>query len=421
VISARAIPTGNWSRPGVSSGAARRALLVALLILLGACAPRPPAEPQLDIRVTSFAALPGWSDDDMVPAWQAFRESCAVFLKRDPTAPWTLGPISGTNADWAEVCRNVFPNPPPTLREAFIYTAELSATVARAQFEKHFVPVVISDRGRDSGLITGYFEPELNGARVRSARYGVPLYKRPPDLVSADLGQFRDDLKGRTITGRIEGNRFVPYPAREIIEKGALAGRQLEILWVDDAIEAFFLHVQGSGRVTLETGETVRVGYDAQNGHIYRAIGRDLVERGVLTREAVTLDSIAGWLKANPQEAQALMNRNPSYVFFREIQGRGPIGAQGVPLTPGRSLAVDRKFVPLGAPVWLDTTDARDGTPIRRLVVAQDTGGAITGVVRGDLFWGAGPQARAGAGAMKQPGRMVVLVPRSALRVSQNL
>ena len=375
---------------------------------LSACAPRippPPAEPRLDIRVTNFAALPGWAEDDQRAAYETFRDSCTALQRRDRSAPWTIGTISGTNADWIDLCRLPAPGP--------------SAAEARAFFEQNFVPLAISDREKDTGLFTGYFEPELKGARARTGRFATPLYRRPPDLVTADLGAFRDEFKGKSVTGRIEGNRFVPYPARAIIEQGALAGKKLEILWVDDPIEAFFLHIQGSGRVVLENGELVRVGYDAQNGQIYRAIGRDLVERGAMSADQVTLDSIVAWLRANPGEAQALMNKNPSYVFFREIQGRGPLGAQGVPLTPGRSLAVDRKFHMLGAPVWLETTHPRTGAPLQRLMVMQDTGGAIVGVVRGDFFWGPGPEARANAGPMKQQGRMYVLVPRASLRISE--
>jgi membrane-bound lytic murein transglycosylase A len=387
--------------------------------ILAACTPRevtPPAppEPKLEIRATDFAVLTGWAADDHAAAYETFRDSCAAMVKRDRNSVWSLGPLSGTNADWIEICQQLQPKVTP---------AE-----ARAFFERNFQPVATADaskaKDQDSGLITGYFEPELKGARTQSARFATPLYRRPPDLLTADLGSFRDEFKGKSITGRVEGNRFVPYPPRAIIEKGELAGKKLEILWVDDPIETFFLHVQGSGRVVLENGETVRVGYDAQNGQIYRAIGRDLVERGAMPASDVTLDSIVNWLRANPKEAQDVMNKNPSYVFFREIQGRGPIGSQGVPLTPGRSLAVDRKFHSMGMPIWLDTTypanDPQAGRPLRRLMIAQDTGGAIAGVVRGDLFWGAGPAARAGAGAMKQPGKFFVLVPVRALRLSQN-
>lgn len=395
-----------------------RAALLALvgLVLFAACTPRVPpplAEPQLDVRATSFADLPGWSDDNQAAAYETFRDSCTVLEKRDPNAAWTLGAVTGTNADWIDACRQLRPQ----------NSAPVTPAEARTFFEHNFTPLSISDRGKDTGLITGYFEPELKGSRTQSARFSTPLYRRPPDLVTADLGQFRDEFKGKSITGRIEGNRFIPYPARAIIEQGALAGKKLEILWVDDPIETFFLHVQGSGRVILENGELVRVGYDAQNGQIYRAIGRDLVERGALPADQVTLDSIVTWLRAHSGEAPDIMNKNPSYVFFREIKGRGPLGAQGVPLTPGRSLAVDRKYQMLGSPIWLDTTfpqgNPQAGQPLRRLMIAQDTGGAIAGIVRGDLFWGAGPEARAGAGAMKQQGRFFVLVPTRALRLSQ--
>ena len=399
----------NNLRPFVAAG---------LLALLAACTPREvtppaPAEPKLEISVTNFAALPGWSEDDQAAAYETFRDSCAAMVKRDRTATWSLGSISGVNADWINICQQLQP--------------KVSAAEARTFFERNFTPLSVYDSGKptakDSGMITGYFVPELKGSRTPSARFSVPLYRRPPDLVTADLGAFREEFKGKSVTGRIEGNRFVPYPPRAIIEKGELAGKKLEILWVDDPIETFITHIQGSGRVVLENGETIGVGYDAQNGQAYRAIGRDLVERGVMPASDVTLDSIVNWLRANPKDAQDVMNKNPSYVFFREIKGRGPIGSQGVPLTPGRSLAVDRKFHSMGMPIWLDTTypanDPKAGQPLRRLMVAQDTGGAIVGVVRGDLFWGQGAAARAGAGAMKQQGKFTVLVPSASMRLSQ--
>lgn len=393
-------------------------LAAPILIGLGACTPRevvppPPAEPKLEISATNFAALPGWAQDDQAAAYETFRISCTAMIRRDRNAAWSLGPISGTNADWINICQQLQP--------------KVTAAEARAFFERNFTPLAITDGGKtsakDSGMITGYFVPELKGSRTQSARFSTPLYRRPPDLVTADLSAFREEFKGKSITGRVEGNRFVPYPPRAIIEKGELAGKKLEILWVDDPIETFITHIQGSGRVVLENGESIGVGYDAQNGQAYRAIGRDLVERGVATASEMNLDVIVNWLRANPKEAQEVMNKNPSYVFFREIKGPGPIGSQGVPLTPGRSLAVDRKFHSMGMPIWLDTTypakNPQAGQPLRRLMIAQDTGGAIVGVVRGDFFWGLGPQARAGAGEMKQQGKFYVLVPSNSLRLSQ--
>ena len=273
------------------------------------------------------------------------------------------------------------------------------------------------------GLFTGYYEPLLRGSRARSSRYRVPLYRRPPDIVQVDLGRFREDLRGRRLAGRLRGATLEPYDDRRSITAGALRGRGLELVWVDDPIAAFFLQIQGSGQIELDTGERLRLGYAAQNGHPYFAIGRELIERGELTRETVSLQSIRAWLLEHPDEAQDVMALNASYVFFRTIEGDGPIGSQGVALTPGRSLAVDRTFVPLGVPLWLETTaptvgnsaaeGAVDQSPVRRLVVAQDTGGAIRGPVRGDLFWGAGSEAEEIAGRMNSEGRYWLLLPRA--------
>jgi len=230
--------------------------------------------------------------------------------------------------------------------------------------------------------------------------------------VDDDLGQFRDTLRGERIAGRVEGGRLHPYPDRGTIDRGALAGRGLELLWVDDAVDAFFLQIQGSGRVTMADGSVIRVGYDGQNGHPYVAVGRVLIQRGIMTPEQVSMQSIRAWLAANPTAAPDLLRENPSFVFFRELTGDGPVGAQGVALTPGRSLAVDPRFLPLGAPMWLDVEDPRvAGDRIRRLVVAQDTGGAIRGPVRGDLFWGHGAAAEDAAGRMRSQGRYWLLLP----------
>jgi membrane-bound lytic murein transglycosylase A len=259
---------------------------------------------------------------------------------------------------------------------------------ARRFFERWFVPYLVLSAGSDEGMFTGYYEPILSGAWRRSARYTYPLY-RAPALTSG-------------------------LPSRAEIESGALAGRGLELLWVDDPIAAFFLHIQGSGLVQLEDGGVYRVGFAGQNGYSYFPIGRELIRRGEILPEQMSMQAIRVWLQAHPDEARSLMNLNPSYVFFRLRDGDAPIGAQGVALTPGRSLAVDPSFVPFGVPVWLDTTDPAQPQPLRRLVVAQDTGGAIKGPVRGDLFWGAGEDAELRAGLMKQTGRYYLLLPRAA-------
>ncbi|MDD5587463.1 MAG: MltA domain-containing protein, partial [Alphaproteobacteria bacterium] len=226
---------------------------------------------------------------------------------------------------------------------------------------------------------------------------------------------FRSDLNGQRIAGKVEGHKLQPYDDRAAIAQGSLAGRARPLLWTDDPVEAFFLEIQGSGRVRLADGTRLRIGYDAQNGKPYVPIGRVLAEEGEIEKP-VTMAKIRAWLHAHPERAQAMMNRNPSVVFFRCVEGDGPKGAQGVVLTPGRSLAVDTAFVPLGVPLWLDPKEDASGEVIRpRLVVAQDTGGAIKGPVRGDLFWGSSPGAEARAGAMQSRGTYYLLLPKTVV------
>lgn len=295
---------------------------------------------------------------------------------------------------------------------------------ARQFFERWFVPYLAGNNDHPDGLFTGYFEPELNGALTRGGPYVVPLYGRPADLVTVDLGLFREDWRGTNIAGRVRNGSLRPYPTRAQIERGALSGLRrtdgepLELVWVDDAIDAFFLQIQGSGRVVLRDGRIMRVGYAATNGQPYAAIGRELIRSGALSRENVSMPSIRAWLLAHPAEAAGVMDKDPSFVFFRPLPppaspDDGPPGAQGVPLTPGRSLAVDRRFLPLGVPVWLDAEDPLvPGARLRRLLIAQDTGGAIRGPVRGDVFWGHGAEAALRAGRMKSSGRYWILLPR---------
>jgi membrane-bound lytic murein transglycosylase A len=312
-------------------------------------------------------------------------------------------PWAGRIGDWQPACE----------------AAKGAATTARTFLEQWFQPFRLTDRGRPDGLFTGYYEPLLDGSLTSDARFTVPLYKRPADLVSVDLGQFDPELQGRRIAGKVASGKLVPYAPRAEIVRGALAGQGLELLWVDDPVAAFFLEIQGSGQIRLTDGSTLRVGYADQNGQPYRAIGKDLVELGALERGKVSLQAIRAWLAAHPDRAPEILDRNRSYVFFRSLpqlaQAPGPLGAQNVPLTPGRSLAVDRRFVPLGVPLWLDTTAPMpDGErPLRRLVIAQDTGGAIRGVVRGDVFWGAGAEAEHTAGHMQSRGRLYILLPRT--------
>jgi membrane-bound lytic murein transglycosylase A len=271
---------------------------------------------------------------------------------------------------------------------------------------------VNGDGSRD-GLITGYYEPLLNGSLTRTDRFRYPLYRRPDNLLTVDLTSLYPELKGRPVRGRLDGKRVIPYLDRAQIarERSPLAGN--ELLWVDDPVEAYLLQVQGSGRVRLPDGSQVAVGYADQNGHPYRSLGAQLIQRGELRREEVTLPRIREWIAAHPEETEALLNSNPSFVFFRlrEAGAEGPVGSLGVPLVAERSIAVDPAYITLGLPVWLNTT-LPDGSRYQRLVVAQDTGGAIKGAVRADVFFGQGDAAGRVAGEMKQTGQLYVLRPR---------
>lgn len=382
----------------------------AAALTLVACAQTAPAPeqpappPTLTLSRVTFADLPGWGEDDPRDALRAFQRSCGRFAGLPPDEPVGGHAWAGPARIWAAACEDAA-------------TVGDDPERARAFLEARFTPWAVADGTSAEGLITGYYEPRLRGARRPAPPFLTPILRRPDDLIEVELAAFAEDLRGRRLAGRVEGGRLVPYHDRAEIESGALDGRGLELAWVDDPVDRFFLEIQGSGRVLLDDGQELRVGYAAQNGRPYRAIGRDLVAMGAIPRDQVSMQAIRRWLESNPERAREIMHRNPSFVFFTELSGLapedGPLGALGVPLTPGRSLAVDRRHLPLGAMLWLDTTlpGPAEPTPLRRMVVAQDVGGAITGVVRGDLFIGTGDEAGEIAGRMRQTGRMWILVP----------
>lgn len=379
-------------------------LLPVLSISLWACAPAEKIEPPSKspaFEAVEYSDLPGWSGDQIGAALPALARSCERIAKSPASKSMTDRSIGGRVEDWLPACRAL---PADNAGES----------VARKYFESWFRPYRISSAGSADGLFTGYFEADLQGSRTRSAAFNTPIFARPKDLVLVTLGDWREALRGERIAGRIVDGWLKPYHSRAEIEAGVLTGKAEPLAWVDDPVAAFFLHIQGSGRISLPNNGVLRVGYDGHNGHVYRAIGRDLIDAGEIAKKDISLQSIRDWLIAHPDRMHEVMNRNPSYIFFRELTGDGPIGAQGVALTPGRSLAVDPNFIPLGAPVWLDAVYADDrGRPVRRLMVAQDTGGAIRGAVRGDVFWGHGDVARALAGPMKATGRLYLLLPRT--------
>lgn len=349
----------------------RLAVAAAALLGLAACTPPEPRR---------VAELPGWGEDALAEAIPAYLSGCG---KRTPVQT-------------AALCAEAAALPPG------------DHAAARDFFERNFTL-----RPAGEGLMTGYYEPELRGAATASPDYPVPLHRRPADLVEVDLGAFAPDLKGRRTAGRVEGGRLRPYPDRAAIE----AGDGSALLFLADPVDRFFLQIQGSGRVVLPDGGVRRVGYDGQNGRPYVPIGRLLADEGAIPRAEVSMQSIRAWLAAaGPDRARAMMDRNPSYVFFRDVPARpdqGPTGAQGVPLTPLRSIAVDRAEIPLGSPVWVVARDPRSGAPLRRLVLAQDTGGAIRGPARADLFWGWGEAAAHAAGPMQERATLYVLQPRN--------
>lgn len=390
------------------SGRVAAILAIPVLIAVGLglwliSKPSPP--PRLALIPVAFEDLSGWADDDHAAAAAALRRSCERWQRLPDDRPVGRNGIAGTVGDWRPICAAALALPPDV------------AAPARAFFEARFRPYAVSVGGDAEGLFTGYYEAALRGRREPGDAFATPLLAKPDDLVMVDLGRFRDDLAGERIAGRVVDGRLFPYATRADIDAGALAGRDLELVWVDDPVDAFFLHIQGSGRVALPDGGDLRVGYAGHNGHPYFAIGRELIRRGAMTRETVSMQSIRQWLADNPDEAEAVMQLNPSFIFFRPLDTDGPLGAQGVVLTPGRSLAVDRRHVPLGLPVWLDASapsaDGGDDQPLRRLMVAQDTGGAIRGPVRGDVYWGGDAAAAEIAGRMKHPGRWYLLLPRS--------
>jgi membrane-bound lytic murein transglycosylase A len=350
-------------------------------------APQTPPRPQT-FQATDWSALPDWGSDNLAEALPALLLSCGS-LKSQP--------------EWQAACA------------AAAQIPSVDPAAVRQFFESSFVPYAVHNAdGSTDGLVTGYYEPLLRGSRTPGKAYRFPVYGIPDDLLVVELTEALPNLKGMRLRGRLQGNKVVPYYTRAEIERGEAAMRGREILWVDDAVELFFLQVQGSGQVKLPSGEIVRIGFAEHNGHPYNSIGRVLVERGELPQDKASMQGIKQWGKQNPDLLPLLLQQNPAYVFFREMpsSSSGPVGALGVALTPARSVAVDSSVVPLGAPVFLSSTWPLSARPLNRLLLAQDTGSAIKGAVRADFFWGFGDEAGQIAGRMRQSGRMWVLYPR---------
>lgn len=348
---------------------------------------------------STFNELDGWQDDSHDKALESFQISCGRILNYPDDR--SFGDF-GFAYDWKASCRT---------------SLEIDPVAAKKFFETNFSPLAFADQ--EPGLFTGYYAPLYNGSRKKTEIFTAPLYMVPDDLQNINLGDFDQSLKGRSIIGEVRDNKLVPYKERKTIDRGALEDKNLELVWLEDTESTFFLQIQGSGFINLGNGEIMHVGYAERNGRPYRAIGQFLIESGDVAREDMSLQAILAWMKENPEKSDDLMWKNPSYVFFIERNSDKPVGSLAVGLTPGRSLAVDRSHIPLGVPLWLNTyqemtADSGEiikNAHLKRLVVAQDTGGAIKGKIRGDVYWGIGDAAELKAGPMKDRGTYHILVP----------
>ncbi len=397
--------------PAIKHGFKHYGLWLATALLLNACseAPKKPELPTTTATASSpyrlgapirlkndstvlaypaeFHNLPGWHNNDHASAYASFKRSCQVWRKQADEKK--LGGIFeiGRVGDWKNLCQ-----------------IPVASGSERHFFEHWFRPYALANSGSFEGLFTGYYLPELHGSYRKTARFNVPVYGIPNDLVK----------QGPQIGRYAQGN-LVPYYDRAEITAGALAGKHAELLWVDNEVDAFFMEVQGSGRVIMEDGHIQGVGYAGKNGRSYYAIGKWLVDNGYIPREQISMQSIRSWIAQNPEQGRQLLLKNPSVVFFKLTNadpGEGPVGTMNTPLTAGYSLAVDKNYLPLGVPLWLDAEHPAGNQRLQRLVMAQDTGGAIKGAIRGDVYWGQGPNAGEMAGIMKSTGRLFILAPK---------
>lgn len=393
----------------------KKSFISLLLILLAGLvvfyAYRPSSPPVVKTpKQVAFTELPGWDSSNHIQSFKAFQRSCAVFLRQAPDKETGSPPIPVKAGDWHPACK------------AAMAMQNVDKQRAKAFFETWFSPVELPVEG----LFTGYYSPLLEGSLKRSAKYSIPLYATPDDLISVDLTPFAPDLKGKRIIGRVAHKTLVPYYTRHAIDNGAIKQSARVLLWLKDPIDRIFLEIQGSGMVKLDDGQRIYVGYAAQNGAPYTSIAKVLIDKGIMNRDNASMQRIRRYLTENPGEMNRVLHQNQSFVFFRILNQAEAFGSQGVALTPGYSLAVDRRFIPMGTPLWLNTTHpdmaSEDEKPFQRLMIAQDTGGAIRGLVRGDVYWGSGRKATSIAGRMKNKGYYWLLLPHAvAGRIPETL
>lgn len=367
-----------------------------------------PKSPSVMFKPINFNQLPGWESTNLSKSLLTFQTSCRAFVKQNPEHDVGTDHIELRVKDWHPACI------------AALKINSITENIAKLFFQEWFLPVEFYKQDTGPGLFTGYYLPAIKGSKTKTEQFNVPLYETPDDLITSDLGMFFNDLKNRRLVGRLVNRKIVPYYTRAQINNGAIKDKAMILAWIKSPIDRLFLEIQGSGVIELQNGERLFVGYDAQNGMPYTAIAAVLIRKGVMTRDNASMQAIKRYLTEHPKQMHSVINENKSFVFFRKMTQGVALGSQGVSLTPGYSLAIDKQWIPMGAPLWLNTTrpDSKNpelNKPMQRLMIAQDTGGAIRGKIRGDVFWGGGERATQIAGHMKNAGNYWLLLPKHTI------
>ena len=369
-------------------------------------APMTPIGPKMTLEQVTFESITGYREDNHIDAIKAFNRSCKVILAKTPSGSFGKSPFAGRTESWQKACN-----------ASLALTKNGQQNDSSEFFETHFNAYRVKNNGSDTGRFTGYYEAHLKGSLKRTKRFSYPVYKRPKELVMVNMLDFTDSPKPRRIAGKVINGRLRPFYTRKEIDEGALSKRNLEIAWVDSPIDRLFAQIQGSALLSLPGGKSIRLAYSAKNGHPYTAIGRELAQIGAFEKKDMSMQSIRKWLLEHPEKATEMMQRNKAYVFFKKETRPGAIGAQNVVLTPERSMAVDPYYIPLGAPLFLQTelpqkASNDNNRSFKRIMIAQDTGGAIRGPIRGDVFWGNTDRAFEIAGQLKSSGSYYLFLPK---------
>ncbi|MFT4059959.1 MAG: murein transglycosylase A [Legionella sp.] len=370
--------------------------------------PVEPKKPTAMFRPVTFSQLPGWQSVNLTKSFAAFQISCRAFMNQNPEQMVGTNDINLQVKDWQPAC------------SVALTMNSVTENTAKAFFQEWFHPVEFFDKNTGPGLFTGYYVPSIKGSYKKTKEFSVPLYETPNDLIVSDLGMFFNDLKNRSIVGHLVKHKLVPYYSRAQINHGALKGKARVLVWINNPVDRLFLEIQGSGMIELENKKNLYIGYDSQNGLPYTAIAGVLIKQGVMTKDNASMQAIKRYLTGHPEQMDKVINQNQSFVFFRKMDEGVALGSQGVSLTPGYSLAIDKQWIPMGIPLWLNTSRPDSTNPdknksMQRLMIAQDTGGAIRGKIRGDVFWGGGERATMIAGHMKNPGKYWLLLPKHTI------